>query len=93
MLSLPTPVVYDDLNTLRQFVNVSSDDEWHLLVVWILSIMRPRGPYPVLCLLGEQGSGKSTLVRMIRTLTDPSVSPVRSEPHEVRDLLISARNS
>ncbi|TSA01620.1 MAG: hypothetical protein D4R81_05910 [Nitrospiraceae bacterium] len=93
MLSLPTPVVYDDLNTLRQFVNVSSDDEWHLLVVWILSIMRPRGPYPVLCLLGEQGSGKSTLVRMIRTLTDPSVSPVRSEPHEIRDLLISARNS
>ncbi len=93
MLSLPTPVVYHDLNILRQFVNVSSDDEWHLLVVWILSIMRPRGPYPVLCLLGEQGSGKSTLVRMIRTLTDPSVSPLRSEPREVRDLLISARNS
>lgn len=94
MLPLPTPLPEGNLNDLRTLANLTLDEEqWYLLVVFILSAMRPRGPYPVACLQGEQGSGKSTLVRMIRALVDPSVSPVRSEPREVRDLLISAKNA
>lgn len=94
MLALPTPLPDGNLNDLRRLANLTLDEEqWYLLVVFILSAMRPLGPYPVACLQGEQGSGKSTLVRMIRALVDPSVSPVRSEPREVRDLLISAKNA
>lgn len=93
MLPLPTPVEGGELSTLRDFVNVANEDEWYLLIVLILGIMRPRGPYPVGCLQGEQGSGKSTVVRIIRALTDPSISPVRCEPREQRDLIISAQNS
>lgn len=94
MLPLPTPISGGDLNEILKLSSLTFDeDQWHLLVVLMLSAMRPRGPYPVGCIQGEQGSGKSTLVRMIRALIDPSVSPVRSEPREVRDLLISAKNS
>jgi len=41
-----------------------------------------RGPYPVLCLAGEQGTGKSTLARLVRSLIDPASAPLRSE-HDV----------
>lgn len=91
MLPLPVPVSDGDLSDLRNFINVD-DDGWHLLIAWILNALRPRGPYPPLSLQGEQGAGKTTLVRMIRALVDPSVAPVRCEPRDLRDLMIGAQN-
>ena len=55
--------------------------------------MRPRGPYPVMVLNGEQGSAKSTAARTMGALIDPCTSPLRSAPREVRDLMIAATNS
>jgi len=52
----------------------------------------PTGPYPVLTLFGEQGSGKSTLSRVLRLLIDPNLALVRSSPREERDLVITAGN-
>ncbi len=91
MLALPVPVVGGSVNELRHFVNVT-DEEWPLLLGWLLAAMRPRGPYPVLCLHGEHGSAKSTTARVLRALTDPSGAPLRSEPKEPRDLMIAASN-
>jgi hypothetical protein len=53
---------------------------------------RPSGPHPVLVVNGEQGSAKTTLVRIIRSLVDPNFADCRSKPHDVRDLMIAARN-
>ncbi len=90
---LPVPQHGGNLNDLRAFVNAASDDDFRLLVSWCLAALRPRGPYPVLCLAGEQGSAKNTTARVLRSLVDPNVSPLRSEPREARDLMISANNS
>src|SRR5438034_11429068 len=54
---------------------------------------RPRGPYPVLGFHGEQGSGKSTRARIVRSLIDPHSVPLRCEPKEARDLMIAATNA
>ena len=91
MLPLPVPVSGGSINELRPFVNVT-DEDWPLLLGWLLAAMRPRGPYPVLCLHGEQGSAKSTTARALRALVDPSGAPLRSEPKEPRDLMIAASN-
>ena len=58
-----------------------------------MACLRPTGPYPVLALHGEQGSAKSTTSRALRALIDPNAAPIRSEPREVRDLMITASNS
>jgi hypothetical protein len=92
MLALRTPVLGTSLDELRKFINLASEEEWRLLVVWVLYVLRGRGPYLVLILQGEQGSGKTTTVLLLRAITDPNVSPLRSEPKEARDLFISATN-
>ena len=61
MLPLPRPKAGGSLADLRPFINVSSDVDWYIVVAWLVSALRPCGPYPVLTLHGEQGAAKSTL--------------------------------
>src|SRR5262249_35137302 len=59
---------------------------------WLVAAFRPSGPYPILILQGEQGSGKSVTSRMLRRLLDPAQAELRAPPREVRDLAIATRN-
>ncbi len=93
MRSLPTPINGGSVDELRPFVNVFDDSQFKLIVGWLLMALRPRGPYPILCLGGEQGSAKSSTARVLRGLVDPSAAPLRAPPREERDLLVAARNS
>jgi hypothetical protein len=78
---------------LRPFLNISGDDDFVLIVSWLIAALRLQGPYPLFVLQGEAGSAKSTTARVLRELIDPNTSPLRSEPREVRDLMVAARNS
>src|SRR5262249_5508750 len=80
------------LDLLQSFVNVA-DADWPLVLAWLVAAMRPTGPFPVLCLHGEQGAGKSGTSRILRALVDPNSAPVRAEPREPRDLAIAANNA
>lgn len=90
MQTLPTPAA-GSLAELRRFLNIRSED-WPLVAAWLLAALRPVGPYPVLVLHGEQGSAKSTVARMLRSIIDPNSAPLRCEPREPRDLAIAAHN-
>ena len=94
MMPLPEPTRGGSLDELRPFLNVKGGEEDFLLVTaWLVAVLRPKGPYPVLVFQGEQGTAKSTAARMLRALIDPSTSSLRTIPHGERDLLIAARNS
>lgn len=93
MLPLPSPEAGGSIDELRPFLNVRDDADFVLLVSWLLAALCPWGPFPVLNVCGEQGSAKSTLQRLLRSLVDPNSAPLRSEPREPRDLIISATNS
>lgn len=94
MLPLPAPVKGGDLRRLREFLNLPTNDDapWVLVVAWVIAALRPSGPYPVLAVNGEQGSAKSTLLRVLRALLDPSKAPIRTLPRDERDLMITATN-
>ncbi len=59
---------------------------------WLLSSLRGRGPYPILALTGEQGTGKSFTAYELRSLIDPHTASLRSLPRETRDLYVVAMN-
>ena len=93
MLPLPTPKPGGTLRTLAELLNVPPDSrDLKLITAWLLQSLRGTGPYPVLVLTGEQGSGKSTAAKMLRALLDPNVSPLRSLSRDERDLFIAAVN-
>lgn len=93
MLALPEPVRGGSVDDLRELVHVASDDDHRLLVGWVLGALRPAGPYPLLSLVGEQGSGKSTAARLLRRLFDPHVAELRAEPRSIDDVMIAASRS
>jgi hypothetical protein len=92
MIAFPEPVRAGTVDELRPFLNVD-DTTWRLVVAWLVASLRPRGPYPLLALFAEQGSGKSTAGKLIRSLVDPNAAPLRSEQRDPRDLMIGANNS
>jgi len=92
-LPLPTPERGGTLALLRPYVNAADERTWMFTVAWLLALLRARGPYWLLAVAGEQGSAKSTLLRILRALLDPCVAPIRRFPRDARDLMISATNS
>jgi hypothetical protein len=89
---LPYPAGEGPIAELRPFLNIGSDEDFMLVAAWAAFSLSPRGPYPVLVLQGEQGSAKSTTVRVLRALVDPAVEPLRALPRSERDLAIAAGN-
>ena len=92
MLPLPIPQRGGSITRLRCYLNVASDSDFVLVVSWVLACLRNRGPYPVLVLMGEQGSAKSTFAAILRKLIDACKALLRSLPRDKHELAISAGN-
>jgi hypothetical protein len=96
MLPLPEPVEgsADDLAILRGLLNIGDSDvgerNWRLICAWLVQAFNPKGPYPVLTVLGSQGSAKSTAQKILRNIVDPSSVPLRSAPRDEHNLYIDA---
>jgi hypothetical protein len=93
MLALPRPVRSGAINDLREFLNLRTDEDWVLFVTNLVNALFPAGPYTILGLHGEQGSGKTTAARIHRKMFDPNFSPARGMPKDERDLMVMAVNN
>jgi hypothetical protein len=96
MRPLPVPVHGGSIKGLRPLLNIGEgddgDDDFILAVAFALACLRPRGPYPVEAIGGEQGTAKSTRSAMLRMLIDPRHPKLRALPRNERDLMVTARN-
>jgi hypothetical protein len=101
LMPLPEPQQIEaatGLATLAALLNLrpgpdgAASADLRLTVAWLVSCLYPEGPFPVLAVDGEQGSGKTTSSKMLRRLVDPNHADARAAPREERDLLLSARN-
>jgi hypothetical protein len=108
MLPLPLPIARggtrDGVEALRKFVNIKGRDpnklaiedddaDFVLVKAWLLAAFRPTGPYPLLALIGQHGSAKSTTLRILRALIDPNSHDLRAPPRNPDDLYIAAAHS
>jgi putative DNA primase/helicase len=91
--ALPEPVCGDMIERLRRYVNVESDDEFRLIVSWLVAALRPGLAFPILIVNGTHGSGKSVLCKMLRQLIDPDIALNYAAPGNERDLVLAAANS
>jgi hypothetical protein len=92
ILPLPVPHQGASIEALNSFLNLSSRNDFVLIVAWLLAALRSGGPYPLLAISGEQGSAKTVLSKLLKALIDPNAAPVRALPREERELMIAANN-
>lgn len=93
MLPIPVPLSKSgSLEELWCLCNVPAESR-PLVLGWLLATLHPEGPYPLLCVGGEQGTGKSTLIRMLRSFTDPHVAHLRTVPVDDKSVALAARHS
>ena len=82
--ALPSAMV--GVERLRRLIGLDPHPEmWNLVLGWLVTALRSNIPRPVLALVGEQGSAKTTTARMLVGLVDPSPAAVRSAPRNDRD--------
>lgn len=91
MRALPVPLSGGTIDMLRPFTNLT-DNNFALFVAVLLDAFR-QGKHPVLNLVGEFGTAKSTLARLFKKLTDPDETDLRSLPATERDMFIAVYNA
>ena len=93
MEPLPIPQQGGSIELLRPFLNLVDDNDFVLVVAYLLGTLYPPGPYPVLAVSGAHGAAKSSFSRILRSLIDPNISPLRDTPQNKRDFHIMAKNT
>lgn len=88
---LPVPQQGGSLDDLRGLFAIP-DDDWRLLIGWMIGVFQPAGARAHLELIGRQGSGKSTLARAIIAMTDPTSIPGRALSKDEEALIIAVQN-
>lgn len=90
--ALPLPVSAGNINDLWPLINVRIADR-PLVVGFLTRSLHSAPPYFGLCVIGEQGTGKSTFTTILRALCDPSTAMLRPPPKDDRDFLAGAVNN
>ncbi len=92
MKALPFPVEGGTLEQLRPFLNLAGESDFVMACAWLFSCLRPRGPYGMLLVSGEHGSGKSQMAETLKAVVDPEVSMKRIAPRDEDSLIIAGLN-
>ncbi len=94
MLPLPYPQeASTNLQELFAICGIQDQANQILLSGILIQGINPNGPYPICVIRGTQGTGKSTLSRMIRRIIDPNQAEIRSLPNEEDHFGIQCENS
>lgn len=94
ILNLPIPVARHDLATeLKGLFNVKSNEDLILLAAWLVAFWAVKISAPIVGFRGQPGSGKSSAIKRIHWLVDPSLTMLRNMFANEKDLKAHAKLS
>jgi hypothetical protein len=88
--ALPVPERGFEPEALRVALNMSMPN-FVLLVAFCVGALNPSGPYFILQIHGEQGSGKSNIAKLAKDMIDPNRADKLRLPKTELDLVLQAQ--
>lgn len=88
--TLPLPQNGGALAALQAFLGLD-EQNYRLLIAFLVNALKPAGPYFVLLVEGEQGSGKSFFCEVVKRIVDPNQAMRLRLPDKPQDLMIQAK--
>ncbi len=73
-MALPVPVRGGKLSDLHRHLAIKDADDKLLVEAWLVACAFEHSPRPAIDLHGPQGASKSTAARILKAITDPSVT-------------------
>lgn len=77
-----------DWNRIWKYVNIDEENDRLIFTAFVAAALVPGIEHPIINVLGEAGSGKTTLSRLIKSLIDPSPAGTCCMPRNVGDLML-----
>jgi hypothetical protein len=74
-----------DIGLLKKYVNIKNDHDFLLSAVYTVSCIIPNIPKPMLIFRGEEGSAKTSSMRILKQLVDPSILDGMDVPTKEED--------
>jgi len=87
---LPEPVRGGAPQKLLDLLNFSDFHMQRLFLGYCVAVMVPDIPVCILIIHGRQGTGKSTILRLIKRLVDPCVNELHGEIRKMEDYALAA---
>lgn len=76
----------------RSLFNVK-DKDWDFIISWLVTTFIPDIPHVAIMLSGEQGTAKSSFMKMLSLIIDPTKVPVRKRPRDEEEWMVAANAS
>ena len=81
------------MRELKELFNLEKEDDFYVIIGFLLNVLSPFESYIGLALIGEQGTAKTTAARIIKHILDPDRKTKLSTPKNEEDLIISSKTS
>ena len=76
-----------DLKSVLPFLNLRDESSERLVLVYVVSLFVPDIAHPISIIHGPQGAAKTTFLRCLRRMVDPSVTETLSLPSKLPELV------
>ncbi len=92
MMPHPFPIRgHGNIQDIKKFIKAENDDKKFILILaFIIQSFFYDGPFPLLVIVAEPGSGKTFSTLIIKRIIDPHEAPTLSIPREPRDMFSTA---
>ena len=91
--SADNPIESDMMKEFRKLFNLEKEEDFYVILSFLLNVLSPFESYIGLALIGEQGTAKTTTARIIKHIIDPDRKTKLSTPKSEEDLIISSKTS
>lgn len=81
------PISGGRLDLLLKYINITNESDKLLFLVYVVAAFIPDYPHPLLILHGAQGAGKTTPMKIMKELIDPSELGGLSTPKNIESFV------